>query len=167
MKRKGVSCTNYTISTKKHQNISSLFQLFSTTILIQHVRFNPEIKSFVMFLFTYITYVSKTVDLSSNHNVPILSLSGFNNLIDIKMYHVRVLFLVFVLVTNGKGWLNSYDGLLDFTCPKNQAVSGIRSQHDNGAEDRVFDINCRATIGAADHCQWSGEQLCQISVDFR
>ena len=54
------------------------------------------------------------------------------------------------------GWNNEFDKELNFTCPHNLTVSGIRSEHSDATEDRLFDIQCRLTAGARSRCHWSG-----------
>jgi len=38
--------------------------------------------------------------------------------------------------------MNSYDGVLSFSCNPKEAISGFRSTHDNRREDRRWDIQC-------------------------
>ncbi|XP_065933600.1 dermatopontin isoform X1 [Magallana gigas] len=38
------------------------------------------------------------------------------------------------------GWVNSYDGDLDYTVPAGHVMRGMISIHDNGSEDRIFDF---------------------------
>ena len=45
------------------------------------------------------------------------------------------------------GFLNSYDDMLAFNCPGNRVITGMQSQHNNGAEDRQFKFRCCAVSG--------------------
>nr|XP_034301845.1 hemagglutinin/amebocyte aggregation factor-like isoform X3 [Crassostrea gigas] len=38
------------------------------------------------------------------------------------------------------GWVNSYDGDVDYRVPAGHVMRGMISIHDNGAEDRIFDF---------------------------
>ncbi|XP_076078426.1 hemagglutinin/amebocyte aggregation factor-like isoform X2 [Mytilus galloprovincialis] len=74
----------------------------------------------------------------------------------LKMNTKAIFVTLAVIFTTCDCWLNSYDGKLEYICPNNQSVSGIRSQHDNRHEDRIFDIICRISTGIGSRCQWSG-----------
>lgn len=40
------------------------------------------------------------------------------------------------------GWLNNYDQAVDYSCEPNKAISGFRSVHHNGYEDRRWELLC-------------------------
>jgi len=40
------------------------------------------------------------------------------------------------------GWVNSYDGGVNYNCPNNGVINAIHSRHDNGKEDRQWDFRC-------------------------
>ena len=54
-------------------------------------------------------------------------------------------------------WQNSYDGNLKVECGKRQGFNRVRSQHSNGAEDRIWQWDC-VDVAKADfgYCYWSG-----------
>lgn len=52
--------------------------------------------------------------------------------------------------------MDTFDRKLDYICPTNQTIAGIRSQHNNGAEDIVFEIICRFSAGRPSRFQWNG-----------
>ena len=39
-------------------------------------------------------------------------------------------------------WLNKFDHPVSFSCPKNQIMTGVKSRHNNSAEDRIFGFEC-------------------------
>ncbi len=39
-------------------------------------------------------------------------------------------------------FVNDWDGRMDFRCPKNYAVSGMYSEHNNKKEDRRWKFRC-------------------------
>merc|ERR1712187_474848 len=39
-------------------------------------------------------------------------------------------------------WLNGWDAVFNYRCPNGGAVSGLESKHDNGKEDRLFQVRC-------------------------
>jgi hypothetical protein len=49
--------------------------------------------------------------------------------------------------TSWSGTVNDWDDVLDYTCPQNQIVTGLNSWHDNGKEDREWNIQC-GVLGA-------------------
>jgi len=54
-------------------------------------------------------------------------------------------------------WMNSWDGVLDFTCPTNQLLNGITSYHDNGKEDRRWKLKCCSAGGfSVQKLEWTG-----------
>ncbi|XP_074647818.1 uncharacterized protein LOC141903556 [Tubulanus polymorphus] len=52
-------------------------------------------------------------------------------------------------------WKNQWDQPLNFQCPNNQHIQWFKSRHDNGREDRLFDMNCRPGYVGTD-CSWTG-----------
>jgi len=44
--------------------------------------------------------------------------------------------------------MNEYDGVLEFSCNSNEAISGFRSTHNNHKEDRRWDIQCCSVSNA-------------------
>lgn len=49
------------------------------------------------------------------------------------------------------GYVNTWDALVDYTCPDNEVMAGVRSTHNNGTEDRRYSFNCcRATANGTD-----------------
>ncbi|XP_074649189.1 uncharacterized protein LOC141904499 [Tubulanus polymorphus] len=52
-------------------------------------------------------------------------------------------------------WKNQWDRPLNFQCPNNQHIQWFKSRHDNGREDRLFDMNCRPGYVGTD-CSWTG-----------
>ena len=71
------------------------------------------------------------------------------------LFHLGVFLLIstFALVS---GWVNQYDQPFTFTCPAHQYIAHIKSIHDNGPEDRVFDFQCKPLSGG-EHasCYWT------------
>merc|ERR1719445_1634024 len=39
-------------------------------------------------------------------------------------------------------WANNWDGNMHWSCPENEAISGMYSQHHNGREDRIWKFQC-------------------------
>lgn len=39
-------------------------------------------------------------------------------------------------------WVNNYDQPVKYRCPDGQALTGVTSQHNSGAEDRIFSYQC-------------------------
>lgn len=76
--------------------------------------------------------------------------------------HVHVLVICVMMVITS-AYQNTFDGDLLFECPSHdQTVSHVKSVHDNDAEDRVFDFQCRTLdveISATPVCSWTGEFL--------
>ncbi|XP_078509571.1 hemagglutinin/amebocyte aggregation factor-like [Lissotriton helveticus] len=52
-------------------------------------------------------------------------------------------------------WQNGYDQPLLFTCPGQDSISSIISQHHNTNEDRVWDFTCKYTFSGSTSCHWS------------
>jgi len=50
---------------------------------------------------------------------------------------------------------NDWDGLLSFSCPGNEAISGFRSTHNNGKEDRRWKFQC---------CEVTNAQLVDVGL---
>jgi hypothetical protein len=69
---------------------------------------------------------------------------------------IQLIAILVTLFTLCHGWDNEYDKELNVVCPKHLTVSGIRSEHSDATEDRLFDIQCRLTAGARSRCYWSG-----------
>ncbi|KNC67905.1 dermatopontin-like protein [Pseudoalteromonas ardens] len=44
--------------------------------------------------------------------------------------------------TFNAGYLNDFDAVLSYTCPNNMFIKSVSSYHDNGREDRRFNIEC-------------------------
>lgn len=40
------------------------------------------------------------------------------------------------------GYVNGWDGVMNYQCPGNSVMSGMYSVHDNGKEDRIFKFIC-------------------------
>ena len=54
-------------------------------------------------------------------------------------------------------WQNELDRLLRVECPDQDGIYEFKSVHDNGAEDRLFEFNCRRTTKTEiDDSYWSG-----------
>ena len=64
-------------------------------------------------------------------------------------------------------YLNDWDEPLLFTCPRHQSISRIRSEHDNGPEDRRWDMDCRKLPSgasmASESCQWT-RKIFEINI---
>lgn len=60
----------------------------------------------------------------------------------------------------GSAWFNAWDGVLNFVCPvrngKHGSISRMQSVHDNGREDRLWNLECRYDIPTTGSCSWSG-----------
>lgn len=55
------------------------------------------------------------------------------------------------------GYINNYDGLLEFQCPQEKIIAGIESIHDNAYEDRKYGFKCCAAVDAITHaCEFTG-----------
>lgn len=70
-----------------------------------------------------------------------------------------VLYVVVVSVVVS-GWKNDYDQPRNFNCHSDlYIISRFTSKHDNGPEDRVFDIECRRvySVSGPVYCSWSGK----------
>ncbi|XP_078509598.1 hemagglutinin/amebocyte aggregation factor-like [Lissotriton helveticus] len=52
-------------------------------------------------------------------------------------------------------WANRYDWPLTFTCPGQDSINSIISQHHDGYEDRVWDFTCKNTFSESPSCYWS------------
>jgi len=39
-------------------------------------------------------------------------------------------------------WVNGWDGDMDYACPHNTLITGLKSVHNNGKEDRRFKVKC-------------------------
>jgi len=50
------------------------------------------------------------------------------------------------------GWVNSWDGILSYTCPAGKVITGMYSQHDNGREDRLFKFKCCSVYSERKNC---------------
>ncbi|EGD82844.1 hypothetical protein PTSG_03476 [Salpingoeca rosetta] len=46
------------------------------------------------------------------------------------------------------GYLNNLDGPLSYSCGGNRVITGIKSYHDDGTEDRVWAVQCGDLNGA-------------------
>ncbi len=60
------------------------------------------------------------------------------------------------------GYVNNYDGPVNYTCPGDKVISGVRSVHSNGTEDRRFEYKCcRASVSGTalvkKYCLFSGD----------
>merc|ERR1711893_293297 len=57
-----------------------------------------------------------------------------------------------------RGWMTSYDAVINFSCPSGRFLSQLKSQHSNHHEDRVWDFSCSASPngGTISGCSWSG-----------
>ncbi|KAJ8314050.1 hypothetical protein KUTeg_008611 [Tegillarca granosa] len=53
-------------------------------------------------------------------------------------------------------WKNKWDKPLNFQCPTGQAISWIKSIHNNHREDRLFDFRCTNKCPKANSCHWTG-----------
>merc|ERR1712072_1559923 len=54
-------------------------------------------------------------------------------------------------------WVNNWDGTLTYVCPSNMVITGLISVHDNGKEDRRWNIRCSSFKGlAVNPSGWSG-----------
>jgi len=54
-------------------------------------------------------------------------------------------------------WMNSWDGVLNFNCPTNHVLNGIRSYHDNKKEDRQWKLKCCQAGGfSVEKLEWTG-----------
>ena len=53
-------------------------------------------------------------------------------------------------------WQNGLDGDLDYNCPDRQAFYRVRSEHDNGAEDRVWQWDCKTVTEISPMCYETG-----------
>ena len=67
----------------------------------------------------------------------------------------NILVLVAMMGPLAEAWKNSYDGSYTYACPSGQVMYRIRSQHDNSAEDRVWEHYCKS-FGTHTGCAWSG-----------
>ncbi|KAL4221738.1 hypothetical protein ACF0H5_019993 [Mactra antiquata] len=60
-------------------------------------------------------------------------------------------------------YLNDFDGELNFSCPDGETFSRIHSEHSNSAEDRRFELECKAlgldTAGQSPHCEWTAQYV--------
>lgn len=62
-----------------------------------------------------------------------------------------------VKCANWTGYVNNYGGVVDFACPNSGFIAGIRSQHSNEREDRVFRFKCCSVPGySMSTCRSSG-----------
>ncbi|XP_063073772.1 hemagglutinin/amebocyte aggregation factor-like [Engraulis encrasicolus] len=56
----------------------------------------------------------------------------------------------------GSGYVNSFNGVLSYTCPSNYVMSGVASYHSNTYQDRRFYIRCCRAPGHYHHsCRWT------------
>ncbi|EGD77163.1 hemagglutinin/amebocyte aggregation factor [Salpingoeca rosetta] len=46
------------------------------------------------------------------------------------------------------GYVNSYDGDIDYTCGSNQYITGLSSEHSNSNEDRIWKVKCASVNNA-------------------
>jgi len=71
--------------------------------------------------------------------------------------------LVYFVVAASGAYINNYDAEFFFKCKPNQFVNHIASVHDNGAEDRRFEMTCKDVLpesegGPPPHCIETGKQ---------
>ncbi|XP_078524317.1 hemagglutinin/amebocyte aggregation factor-like isoform X1 [Lissotriton helveticus] len=52
-------------------------------------------------------------------------------------------------------WVNEYDKQLIFTCPVQESIDTVISDHHGMHKDRVWDFTCKKTFSATPSCQWS------------
>ncbi|XP_063056141.1 hemagglutinin/amebocyte aggregation factor-like [Engraulis encrasicolus] len=52
-------------------------------------------------------------------------------------------------------WVNNFDARFDFTCGKNEALTGIYSYHSNLHEDRRFMFHCCSADLILNGCRWT------------
>ncbi|XP_078597959.1 dermatopontin-like [Branchiostoma floridae x Branchiostoma japonicum] len=45
------------------------------------------------------------------------------------------------------GWINDFDGVMNFQCPFDAIITGLRSEHNNGREDRRWNVKCSRKRG--------------------
>ncbi|CAH1230859.1 DPT [Branchiostoma lanceolatum] len=45
------------------------------------------------------------------------------------------------------GWINNFDGAMDYQCPFNALITGLRSEHNNRREDRRWNVKCSRKLG--------------------
>ena len=81
-------------------------------------------------------------------------------------FHVTVI-LGSAFFLGVSSWVNHYDAPFTFTCPQHQSISRVRSHHDNGAEDRVFDFQCKQYTSDSESCHWSGESRDKMLYLFK
>jgi len=76
---------------------------------------------------------------------------------------MKFVILCFVLLgichTSIAGWQNSWDQKLDYSCPSGQHVYRIKSYHDNGKEDRRWEIFCRKGYVKEDECSFTSDYV--------
>lgn len=52
-------------------------------------------------------------------------------------------------------WANTWDGSMNFECPRGHGIYRIRSHHDNKREDRIWQFSCKK-VSMTNNCRWSG-----------
>ncbi|XP_045162366.2 dermatopontin-like [Mercenaria mercenaria] len=81
----------------------------------------------------------------------------------LRLVVLKILPLFGIFIPVIKGSLNQLDRPLNFKCPNEyQHVSRVKSDHDNAAEDRTFDMNCTDVDKGVENlsvtCAWTDWQ---------
>ncbi|XP_043120114.1 hemagglutinin/amebocyte aggregation factor-like [Puntigrus tetrazona] len=71
------------------------------------------------------------------------------------MKTVALFLLLAGLLEHSRGWENSFDGPLDFSCPAGHSISSVTSENSNYHEDRRWEFGCQATFGQSGECYWT------------
>lgn len=74
--------------------------------------------------------------------------------------HLTLLAALVMVSRAANTWMTSFHTYFQLACPDGQVIRHLESIHDNGQEDRVWNMTCAATPRWVDliECEWSGYQ---------